>query len=159
MALNCHPRFGWASYLVFPAGSGNLECATRQAENGVKIYILFSEQTRAALVDVANYISGHKLAKAGVEVLRYTHHYMHAKSIWNNRGDIIFGSANMDVKSLSSNFECCLRLRHEGLAGELHQVFEVDRRQCWLQTSQTLHQRSWSGLAASYLCLSLGAWL
>ncbi len=136
-----------------------LNALLSQAENGVKVHILLSKRTRVPLVDLANYIAGHKLTKAGAQVFRYTKRYMHAKVAWNNRENIILGSANMDEKALSSNFECCLQIHNQTLAGELQRAFEADRRHCQLQTRKTLRRRSLPHQAVSYACSYAGAWL
>jgi cardiolipin synthase len=136
-----------------------LNALLSQAEAGVKVYILLSHRTRVPVVDAANYIAGHKLSKAGAQVFRYTDCYMHAKVAWNDGGDIILGSANMDEKSLSSNFECCLQIHNQNLAQALQRAFEADQRYCQLQTRKTLRRWSWPRQAVSYACSYAGAWL
>jgi cardiolipin synthase len=136
-----------------------LNALLSQAENGVKVHIILSHRTRIPLIDAANYIAGHRLTKAGAQVHRYTDRYMHSKVAWNNRGDIIVGSANIDEKALSSNFECCLQINNENLIDELKRAFEIDRRHCRLQTRKTLRNRSVSHQAISYVCSYAGAWL
>ena len=136
-----------------------LNALLSQARNGVRVHIILSHRTRIPLIDAANYIAGHKLTKAGACVHRYTDRYMHSKVAWNNRGDVIVGSANVDEKSLSSNFECCLLLNDEALIGDLKRAFEIDRHHCRVQTRQTLRNRSKSDQAISYACSYVGAWL
>jgi phosphatidylserine/phosphatidylglycerophosphate/cardiolipin synthase-like enzyme len=51
---------------------------------------------------------------------------MHAKVAWNKRGDVLFGSANMDNKALKGNFECSLVIQDHRLASQLTQAFEAD---------------------------------
>ena len=136
-----------------------LNALLSQAEAGVKVSILLSHQTRVPVVDAANYIAGHKLTKSGAQVFRYTGCYMHAKVAWNERGDIILGSANMDEKSLSSNFECCLQIQNQELAQSLQRAFETDQCYSQLQTRKTLRCRSWPRQAVSYACSYAGVWL
>jgi cardiolipin synthase len=136
-----------------------LNALLSQARNGVRVNIIHSHRTRIRLVDAANYIAGHKLTKAGARVRRYTDRYMHAKVAWNNRGDVIVGSANIDEKALRSNFECCLLINNEALIGDLKRAFEIDRRHCSVQTRHTLRHRTVSDQAISYACSYLGAWL
>jgi len=74
-----------------------LNALRSQARRGVKVYVLLSNRTRVRPIDGANYIHAHKLAKDGGRVYRFTGGYMHAKVAWNDRGQVLFGSANMDV--------------------------------------------------------------
>ena len=136
-----------------------LNALLSQAENGVKVYILLSKHTRVPLVDAGSYIAGHRLTKAGARILRYKSQYMHAKVAWNDRGDIILGSANMDEQSLSGNFECCLQINDQNLADALHHTFKAELRRCQLQTRKTLRRWSWPRQAAYYACSYAGAWL
>jgi cardiolipin synthase len=136
-----------------------LNALLSQAENGVRVHIILSHRTRIPLVDAANYIAGHKLTKAGAQIHRYTGRYMHSKVAWNNRGDLVVGSANIDEKALSSNFECCLQINDEALIGDLKRAFEIDRRHCRLQTRKTLRSRSISRQAIAYACSYAGVWL
>lgn len=136
-----------------------LNALLSQAENGIKVYILLSKHTRVPLVDAGSYIAGHRLTKAGARILRYKSQYMHAKVAWNDRSDIILGSANMDEKSLCSNFECCLQINDKKLANALRHTFKAELRRCQLQTRKTLRRWSWPRQAAYYACSYTGAWL
>jgi len=136
-----------------------LNALLSQAERGVSVNILLSDRTRVPLVDAANYITGHKLARAGVRVLRYTKRYMHSKVAWNGQGDVVLGSANMDGKSLNSNFECSLRLHNPTLARQLRQVFESDHYCSTQQTPKTFPRRPLPHQTISYVCSLASAWL
>lgn len=114
-----------------------LNALLSQAENGVKVTVLFSHRTRVPLIDAINKIIGKKLAKASVRVYRYRSRYMHAKEAWNDRGDILFGSANVDLWALNSNFECDLQLRNRDLAQRLQQALAADLACCRQQVSGT----------------------
>ncbi len=130
-----------------------------QAERGVSVNILLSDRTRVPLVDAANYVTGHKLARSGARVLRYTQRYMHSKVAWNGQGDVVLGSANMDGKALNSNFECSLRLRNPTLARQLRQAFEADHHLSTQQTRKTFSKRPLPHQTISYVCSLASAWL
>jgi cardiolipin synthase len=136
-----------------------LNALLSQVERGVSVNVLLSDRTRIPLIDAANYIAGHKLVRSGARVLRYTRRYMHSKVAWNDQGDIVLGSANMDQKALSGCFECSLRLRSPTLAHQLHQAFENDCYWSMRQTPQTLLNRSLPHQTVSYVCSLASAWL
>jgi cardiolipin synthase len=136
-----------------------LDALRSQAENGVQVNVLLSHRTRVRPIDIANYIHCHKLAKSGGRVFRYTRKYMHAKVAWNNRGEVLFGSANMDTKALKDNFECSVTLQDHKLAWELQRVFEVDKRSCFLQTPELFRRRPLPQKALSYTCNLASPWM
>ena len=136
-----------------------LNALRSQAKNGVSVNVLFSHRTRVPVIDVANYIHGHKLAKAGGNVYRFTGGFMHAKVAWNDHGDVLFGSANMDAKAMEDNFECSLVLNDAALACQLGQDFEADTTQSLLQTPDIFHHRPLPLKALSYACNLASPWL
>jgi cardiolipin synthase len=130
-----------------------------QAENGVKVHVLLSHRTRVKPVDIANYIHGHKLAKSGGQVYRYTEKYMHAKVAWNDTGKVLFGSANMDEKALHGNFECSLTFHDPNLTTELRLGFEADQHKSIRQTPELFRRRSLTQKSLSYACNLAASWL
>ncbi len=101
-----------------------------QAENGVRVTILFSHHTRVPLIDIANRRLCRRLMKAGVHIYRYTGRFMHAKEVWNDQGDILLGSANIDRWALRTNFECCLHIKDPKLARQLVRELHADTVHC-----------------------------
>ncbi len=116
-----------------------------QAENGVRVTILFSHHTRIPLIDIANQRLTRRLAKASSKIYRYADCYMHAKEAWNDQGDILFGSANIDLWSLRANFECCLRITDLALAHQLSRELNADTSHC-LPPARV---KGWSGRFAN----------
>ncbi len=107
-----------------------LNALLSQAERGIDVTVLFSDRTRVPFIDAANRLVAHKLAQSGVCVQRYRGRYMHAKEAWNDKGQILFGSANIDPWALGSNFECDLQLHDSALAQQLQQALYADRDNC-----------------------------
>jgi len=106
-----------------------------QAEQGVEINIMFSHRTRMPFIDVLNRMIGSRLARSGVKIHRYQSSYMHGKEAWNDKGHVLFGSANIDIWALGSNFECNLQLHHQPLADHLQQLFTADLPHCQRQST------------------------
>ncbi len=110
-----------------------------QAEKGVRVTILFSHHTRMPFIDIANRGLCRRLEKAGVRVMRYNGRYMHAKEAWNDQGDILLGSANIDPWALRTNFECCLRIQNPALARQLTRELHADAIYCQPSPSRRDH--------------------
>jgi phosphatidylserine/phosphatidylglycerophosphate/cardiolipin synthase-like enzyme len=79
-------------------------------------------------IDLANRSLAARLSRSGVQIYRYTGRYMHAKEAWNDRGDILIGSANIDRWALRTCFECCLHIRSDELARQLTTVLRREAR-------------------------------
>lgn len=103
-----------------------LNAMLSQIERGVTLRVLLSHRTRIPIIDIANHLAIKKLVKAGAHIFRYHTRYMHSKITWNESGDIIFGSANIEEKGLNSNFELCLKINCPTLSDELTQTFNRD---------------------------------
>jgi len=136
-----------------------LEALCEQAGKGVQVNILLSHETRVRPVDFANYIHVHKLVCAGGNVYRYTGRYMHSKAAWNDQGDVIFGSANLDPHSMHINFESCIQTNDPTLAWELRRAFYADLVQSVEQTPESFLRRSIANKALSYACNLASPWL
>jgi len=136
-----------------------LEALRSKAEQGVEVNILFSHRTRVRPIDFANYIPAHKLAKSGARIFRYIPKYMHAKVAWNNHGDVLFGSANLEGMALRNTFECCVLVRDQDLATKLRRAFEADTRSSFQQTPEIFRRRSAPKKALSYACSLATPWL
>ena len=129
-----------------------LNALRSQAAAGVRVRVLLSDKTRMPIIDAANPIHAHKLTASGGEVYRYKGKYMHAKAAWNNRGDVVFGSANMDWKALKGNFECSIAIRDVDLANELTKAFEADLAHSSLHRHEVFANRSLISKAAAHMC-------
>ena len=136
-----------------------LDALCSKAEQGVEVNVLLSHKTRVRPIDFANYIQAHKLAKAGGRIFRYTEKYMHAKVAWNNHGDVLFGSANLENMALEHTFECCVSVRDKDLAATLRRAFEADTRLSIQQTPEVFRRRPAPKKALSYACSLASPWL
>ena len=111
-----------------------LNAMLSQMERGINLRVLLSHRTRIPIIDIVNHIPIKKLVQAGAQIFRYHTRYMHSKITWNESGDIIFGSANIEEKGLNSNFELCLKINSQTLSDELTQYFNRD---CAISLNQT----------------------
>ncbi len=130
-----------------------------QAAKGVRVNVLLSHETRVRPVDFANHIHVHKLVCAGGNVHRYAGKYMHSKAAWNDHGDVLFGSANLDPHSMQINFESCLQIHDSKLAWELGRAFSIDLAASPRQTPESYLDLSLAGKALSHACNLASPWL
>jgi cardiolipin synthase len=70
------------------------------------------------------------VVKAGVRVFLYEKGYLHAKTISIDSAICSIGSANIDIRSFSINYELNAVLYSERLARELEQAFDRDLAYC-----------------------------
>jgi cardiolipin synthase len=59
------------------------------------------------------------LARAGVQILQYTGGLLHTKSVTVDESVALFGTVNLDIRSLSLNFELMLAIFDETFTREL----------------------------------------
>ncbi len=78
----------------------------------------------------AGYTYAENMARAGVQVYYYQGEYFHAKTINIDSVLCSVGSANMDIRSFSINYESNLVIYDEKTARELEQDFLNDLRHC-----------------------------
>jgi len=136
-----------------------LEALCEQARKGVQVNVLLSHETRVRPVDFANYIHVHKLVCAGGNVYRYASKYMHSKAAWNDQGDALFGSANLDPTSMRGNFESCLEIHDSTLTWELRRAFYADLTESPKQTPESYSQLSVAEKALTHACNFASPWL
>jgi cardiolipin synthase len=84
----------------------------------------FSPAYRAGMTYAAD------MARAGVKVLLYQGAYFHAKTICVDSTICSIGSANMDIRSFSINYETNLVIYDGGVTRELEADFRADLAQC-----------------------------
>jgi cardiolipin synthase len=136
-----------------------LDALCRQARRGVEVTVLLSHRTRVRPIDSANYVHAHRLALAGGLPYRFTASYMHSKVAWNNRGEVLLGSANMDPHSLHQNFEDFVFLRDPALAAALEAAFVDDLRHAFLQTPEIYASRALPKKALTHAFNLASGWL
>lgn len=136
-----------------------LDALHSQAAAGVDVRILLSDKTRMPLVDAANPILAEELTKARAQVWRYTACAMHAKAAWNDKGDVLFGSANIDGKAMGSNFELSLVVQDTPLAAALDTAFERDTAVSTMHNQGDFSKRSFMSRTLSRVSKLAAPWL
>jgi cardiolipin synthase len=108
------------------------EALTSAALSGVDVAVMIS--ARGAGLNQAPYWAARtymaEVAAAGVAVHLYERGYLHAKTICVDGEVRSVGSANLDIRSFSINYELNAVIYDAGLATELETAFERDLAGC-----------------------------
>jgi cardiolipin synthase len=89
------------------------------AMRGCEVTLIVPACNDSWLVEHASRWFFEDLASAGVRIRRYTGGLLHTKSITIDGEAALFGTANLDMRSLSLNFELMLAIYDAGFAREL----------------------------------------
>jgi cardiolipin synthase len=114
------------------------------AKSGVHVRIMIPSKPDHMFVYRATEYYASVLANDGIEVYAYNKGFLHAKTIVIDNRIVSVGSANMDIRSFSLNFEVNAFLYSERLALEMEAIFEKDLLDSQLLASEYFaEQSSW----------------
>ncbi len=82
-----------------------------------------------------------EMARAGVRVFLYQRGYFHPKTIVIDGRICSIGSANMDIRSFSINYETNAVIYDEKIAGQIEQAFQHDLQYCTEFTLEAYEQK------------------
>ena len=99
------------------------------AKRGARVQLILAGKSDVWLMRTATRGLYPSLLRAGIEVYEYEPQILHAKVVIVD--DVIYaGSANLDARSLSINYEVLVRLPNRELADEAEEIFENDLKHC-----------------------------
>jgi len=103
-----------------------LEALIDARRRGVRVRILLPKISNHVVADflARGYFS--RLLDAGVEILRYTDHMVHAKTATIDGEWSTVGTANIDRLSLTGNYEINIEIIDQGLAEGMREIFAED---------------------------------
>jgi cardiolipin synthase len=101
----------------------------RAAKRGAKVQLILAGKSDVWLMRIATRGLYSSLLRAGIEIYEYEPQILHAKVIIVD--DVVYaGSANLDARSLSINYEVLARLPNSQLAAEAREIFAGDLKYC-----------------------------
>lgn len=112
------------------------------AGSGIKVKLIVPKSSDSRIVDAAAMSYFGDLLHTGVEIYRYTKGFIHAKTMVIDEKIGIVGSANMDTRSFSLNFEVNAIVYNDDLACEMKETFYDDLAQTVRLTKQEWEKRS-----------------
>ena len=99
------------------------------AKRGAQVKLILAGKTDVWLMRIATRGLYSSLLRAGVEIYEYAPQILHAKMVVVD-GIVYAGSANLDARSLSINYEVLARISNHDLAEEARQIFTGDLKHC-----------------------------
>ena len=107
------------------------EALSTAAMSGIDVKVMLSARPSGnKLPDWAGNTYIANIVASGVRVFRYEKGYLHTKTISVDSQVCSIGSANIDIRSFSINYELNAVLYSQRLAKELEQAFERDLASC-----------------------------
>jgi cardiolipin synthase A/B len=106
-----------------------LRSLKRAALRGAKVRLILAGKSDVRLMRIATRGLYPSLLRAGVEICEYEPQILHAKVLIID--NIVYaGSANLDARSLSINYEVLARIPSETLAAQAREIFDGDLKHC-----------------------------
>ena len=109
------------------------------AGRGVRVDMILPERVDSLLTRYASRSYYDELLDIGVRIHLYQKGLLHTKSITADRRISMFGTVNLDMRSLWLNYEVSLFVYGEAFAEQLHAL-----QQSYLQDCRQLDPRQWS---------------
>ena len=121
--------------------NGRLKRALRRAvERGVKVEIMLSTKSDIPLTPDCGFYNAHRLMKRGCTIWMYTPGFHHTKIIMVDGKICSVGSANLNARSLSFDYEDNAVIFDQETTAELDQLFERDKHDCFKLTEKRWDQ-------------------
>lgn len=112
------------------------------ASSGVDVRIMTPAKTDHPFVYGANSAYGGDLLKVGGQLFRYQKGFLHAKMMVVDDEIVTIGTANIDVRSFSLNFEINAIIYDETIAKQCREQFEADVQDSFEVTPERYENRS-----------------
>jgi cardiolipin synthase len=123
----------------FLPGLRLLRALKRAARRGAQVQLILAGKSDVPLMRIATRSLYPALLRAGVEIYEYKPQILHAKMVIVD--DVVYaGSANLDARSLSINYEVVARVPNSTLAAEAREIFAQDLQHCRRIQSKTLRR-------------------
>jgi cardiolipin synthase len=108
------------------------------AQRGVKVILVVPAKVDSKLVRHASQASKGELLNAGVKIANFHDGLLHTKSVTVDGEISLFGSVNLDPRSLRLNFEISLAVYNREFTGQLRKL-----QQSYIDRSQLMDLESW----------------
>jgi cardiolipin synthase len=135
-AINAASRNIYISNAYFLPDSGILQALFDARQRGVDVQVMFPEISDNIVVDWITRGIATDLLRGGIRVLQYCGTMLHSKTMTVDGEWSTVGSANLDGRSLTSNYEINATIKDAAFARQMEAVFLNDRSQCREVTTQ-----------------------
>lgn len=113
-----------------------MKALKRAVKRGVKVDIMLSTRSDIPLTPDCGFYNAHKLMKAGCNIWMYTRGFHHTKIIMVDGQFCTVGSANLNARSLSWDYEENLVIVDPYTTQQLENLFESNKKDSWLMTEE-----------------------
>lgn len=121
-----HAQFMVAYFLPPPR---LLRLFRRASRRGATVQLILPARSDVALSQMAARSQYRRLLKSGVQIYEYQPQVLHAKLFIVDNA-VYVGSANLDPRSLSVNYELTVRFEHAQMAAEAREIFAESLAHC-----------------------------
>ncbi len=118
----------WLASPYFVPDAAVIYALQRAALRGVDVRLLIPHSSDSHLAQLAMLTYLPSLLSCGVRVLAYTRGFLHEKVTLVDEAFCCIGTANLDERSLSLNFELTLLMRGSTMAQQVATMLEADMR-------------------------------
>lgn len=112
----------------------------RALKRGVRVEIMVSLNSDIPLTPDCVFFQVHTMMKCGAEVYMYKPGFHHSKIMMVDDKFCTIGSTNLDARSLSCDYEVNTLILDKHTTAELSNIFEEDKKDCFLLTPETWNQ-------------------
>jgi len=113
-----------------------MQSLKRAARRGVKVEIMLSVKNDVPLTPDCGFYNAHKLMKAGCHIWLYKPGFHHTKIIMVDGQLCTVGSANLNARSLSWDYEENAVILDKHTTQELCQLFDSEKKDCFYLTEE-----------------------
>lgn len=112
----------------------------RALKRGVNVEIMISLNSDVPLTPDCVFFQAHTMMKCGAKVYVYKPGFHHSKIMTVDDNFCTIGSTNLDARSLSCDYEVNALILDHHTTAELMEIFENDKKDCFLLTPETWNQ-------------------
>ena len=109
----------------------------KAVQRGVKVEIMLSTKSDIPLTPDCGFYNTHKLMKAGCHIWMYTPGFHHTKIIMVDGQVCTVGSANLNARSLSWDYEENAVILDKCTTQQLDNLFDSEKKDCFYLTEKT----------------------
>ena len=121
----------------FTLNHGIKKALRKAIKRGVKVEIMLSTRSDIPLTPDCGFYNAHKLMKRGAEVWMYEPGFHHTKVIMVDGRVCTVGSANLNARSLSWDYEENAVIIDKNTTGELDRLFNSEKKDSFILTEES----------------------
>jgi len=117
-----------------------MELLSRAARRGVDVKLILPGESDLKLTSIASRAFYPRLLQQGVKLFHYRAGILHAKTMVFDRCWVIIGSANLDARSFSYNYECGVGILDRRIGEEMVGIFQEDLQESVVVSREETHR-------------------